>query len=136
MKDQSIAGLEAAGHDGPGYQPLLESDGDWMAAIMNGTPTSWSVPEVIEKHPGTDELFVLVTGRAIMVMAGGGEKPGEIQQVEMEPNVLYNVKRGYWHATLMSADAKIIIVERTGTNIDGSVLVPLSESQRAAIKLD
>ena len=136
MKDESIPGLEVVGHDGPGYKPLLESDGDWVAAIMNGTPTSWSVPEMIQKHPGTDELFVLVAGRAIMVVAGAGEKPGEIHQVEMKPNVLYNVKRGYWHATLMSTDAKIVIIERTGTNIDGSVPGPLSESQRAAIKLN
>lgn len=136
MTAETIPGLEVAGHDGPGYKPLLQSDGDWMAAIMNGTPTSWSVPEKIEKHPRTDELFVLVAGRAIMVIAGCGEKPGEIHQLEMQSNVLYNVKRGYWHITPMSADAKVIIVERTGTNIDGSLLLPLSKSQRAAIRLD
>lgn len=136
MTEQLAPGLDVAGYDAPGYKPLLESDGDWMAAIMNGTPTSWSVPDIIEKHPRTDELFVLLAGRAIMVMAGCGEKPGEIHQVEMKPNLLYNVKRGYWHITPMSTEAKVIIIERTGTNIDGSLLVPLSQSQRAAIRLD
>ena len=42
-----------------------------MAAIVNGTPDSWRAPEEIEVHPNTDELFVLVTGRACLLMGGG-----------------------------------------------------------------
>ena len=101
-----LIGVETAAHDGPGYKPSLESDGEWMAALMNGTSTSWVVPTEIEHHPNTDELFVL-----------------------------YNVKAGTWHATPMKEGARFLIIERTGTNVDGSFLVPLTEAQRAAVKL-
>jgi ureidoglycolate hydrolase len=130
-----LIGVETAAHGGPGYRPLLESDGEWMAALMNGTPTSWVVPTEIEHHPHTDELFVLLAGEALLIVAGNGSAPGEIQQVAMEPFVLYNVKAGTWHATPMKEGARFLIIERTGTNIDGSFLVPLTEAQRAAVKL-
>ena len=136
MAKQRIRGVEIQGHNGPGYKPLIESGGDWMAAVMNGTPASWSVPGVIEQHPNTDELFVLVSGRAYMVVAGNGEKPGRISQHEMQLNVLYNVKAGTWHVNPMTPDARFVIIEKTGTNVDGtSSLVPLTPAQRRAIRI-
>lgn len=135
MSDATLNGVDVAAHDAPGYKPLIRSGGDWMAAIMNGTETSWRVPETIEKHPGTDELFVLLSGRAMMIVAGADDQPGEIAQAEMVPNVLYNVKAGVWHATPQSPDARFLIIERTGTEIDGSVRAPLSAAQQAAINL-
>ena len=135
MKALKLAGVDLAAHDAPGYKPLLVSDGDWMAAIMNGTKTSWTVPTLIEHHPKTDELFVLVAGRAMMIVAGRGKEPGRIRCVEMKRNVLYNVKAGTWHATPMTPRARFIIIERTGTNKTGSFTRPLSAAQRSAIRL-
>lgn len=135
MREQDIPGLDVAEHVAEGYRPLLESDGDWMVAIMNGTGESWSVPAIIEKHPKTDELFVLVGGRALMITAGRGERPGPIRQVEMRPNVLYMVRAGTWHITPMTPDARFIIVERTGTDAGGSVRVDLTARQRGAIAI-
>jgi len=135
MKTSKLAGVDAAAHDAPGYKPLLVSDGDWMAAIMNGTKTSWTVPTHIEHHPKTDELFVLVAGRAVMIVAGRGKQPGRVWCAEMKRNVLYNVKAGTWHATPMTRRARFIIIERIGTNETGSFLRPLSAAQRSAIRL-
>jgi hypothetical protein len=123
------AGVEIADHRGPGYRPLLDSDGDWMAAIMNGRKGSWAAPREIEQHPATDELFVLVAGRARLITAGRGRSPGKPRQREMKKFVLYNVKAGTWHATPMTQAAKFIIIERKGTNIDGSRLVPLGKTE-------
>jgi len=134
MKNAELPGVEIADHTEPGYRPLIESDGDWMAAIMNGPVESWRVPEEVEQHPATDELFVLVAGRARLIVVGSAETPGEIHQLEMERNVLHNVKAGTWHATPMSQDARFVIVERKGTNVTGSRLVPLTEAQKAAIE--
>jgi len=136
MRTQKIPGVEIAGHTGPGYKPLLESSGDWMAAIMNGSATSWSVPDIIEQHAGTDELFVLVAGRAYMIVAGNGPEPGAIVQQEMQRHVLYNVKAGTWHINPMTQDATFVIIEETGTNIDGSREVNLTAAQRKAIRIE
>jgi hypothetical protein len=135
MAKQSIRGVDIQGHTQPGYKPLIVSDGDWMAALMNGSPTSWAVPEIIEQHPDTDELFVLVSGRAYMIVAGNGKKPGKIRQYPMRRNVLYNVKARTWHINPMTPDATFIIVEKTGTNINGSRVVRLSPVQRRAIRI-
>lgn len=135
MPNDKIAGVDMAEYAAPGYKPLLYSDGDWMAALMNGTKTSWAVPQRIEKHPRTDELFLLTRGRALMITAGSGENPGPLEQTEMKPNVLYNVKARVWHATPMTENGTFVIIERKGTNIDGSVLVDLTEDQKQSIKL-
>ena len=135
MRNKKIIGLDVAGHWAPGYKPLLNSDGDWMAALMNGTKKSWSVPDIIERHPRTDELFVLTKGRAVMITAGSHKKPGTLRLMPMRHNVLYNVKRGTWHITPMTKDATLVIIERKGTNINGSVLVDLTAEQKQSIKL-
>jgi len=135
VSKNTIPGVEIAAHTGPGYKPLLVSGGDWMAALMNGTKNSWSVPSIIEQHPDTDELFVLVSGRAYMVVAGNGPVPGKIVQREMKLNTLYNVKAGTWHINPMTKDAKFIIIEKTGTNIDGSHVVDLTAEQKKSVRI-
>ena len=135
MRTSRLRGVDILEHKAPGYQPLIWSDGNWMAALMNGTGTSWSIPAQIEQHPRTDELFVLVAGRAVMVVAGNACKPGKIQQVAMQRQVLYNVRAGTWHITPMTKNAKLVIIERKGTNVNGSILVDLSARQRQAIKI-
>lgn len=135
MAKQTIHGVEIQKHTKPGYKPLIVSDGDWMAAVMNGSSTSWAVPTIIEQHPHTDELFVLVSGRAYMIVAGNGRKPGRIRQYEMQHHVLYNVKAGTWHVNPMTPDAVFLIIEKTGTNIDGSCVVPLTAAQQLGIRI-
>ena len=131
----SLPDVDIARHDEPGYKPLLYSDGDWLAALMNGTPDSWRVPDEIEQHPGTDELFVLVSGRALMIVAGNDTEPGDIHQVEMERNVLYNVKAATWHTTPMSEDGRFLIIEKKGTESNGSNIVQLTDEQKAVITI-
>lgn len=135
MSLKKIPGVDIAGHKLPGYKPLLDSNGDWLAALMNGTKNSWSVPDIIEQHAGTDELFVLVSGKAYMIVAGNGNMPGRIIQHKMVRNVLYNVKAGIWHTTPMSEDATFVIVEKKGTNIGGSRVVKLSDEQKKSITI-
>jgi ureidoglycolate hydrolase len=135
MNEREAHGLEIAAHDAPGYKPLIRSGGDWMAALMNGTANSWRVPQRIEKHPATDELFVLLAGRGVLIVAGDGDAPAEVQQVEMKRHVLYNVKAGVWHASPMSPDGRFLIIEKTGTEVGGSVYAPLTDAQKAAIRL-
>jgi len=133
--DPMIPGVDIPDCDHAGYKPVLVSDGDWMIAVMNGTEDSWRVPAKLEKHPDTDELFVLVAGRAVMVSGGGGERPGSITCAEMTSNVPYLVRAGTWHATVPTPGARFIIVERTGTNIGGSVAAELTDEQMSQIAL-
>lgn len=136
-KSTTDACVAVAEHEAPGYKALLETDGDWIAALMNGGPDSWSVPARLEKHNLTDELFVLVAGKGCLVIGGNNEHPDTLSVLPMKRGVLYNVKRGTWHANPMTADGKMVIVERNpkGLEADFTTREELSETQRATISL-
>jgi len=134
-KSKSLPGVDIADHSGAGYKALLKTDGDWIAAIKNGTPDSWKIPSEIDTHPDTDELFVLVSGRGVLMTAGRGAKPGKMSVAEMKKFVLYNVKAGTWHVNSLSPDAKFIIVERGGKFLESSKRVKLKQAQQDAIRV-
>ncbi|MFC2176518.1 hypothetical protein ACFLR1_06085 [Bacteroidota bacterium] len=127
--------LEIQQFSEPGYKPLIYSQGDWMAALMNGTEVSWKKPSKLEIHPDTDELFVLTSGKANLIMGGKNKSPENIKVINMEKGVLYNVKAGAWHATPMSPDATFVIIEKTGTNITGTFYADLTEEQISKLEL-
>ena len=56
-----------------------------------------------------------------------------VHAADMEPNKLYNVKRGIWHSHTFSEDAKVLIVENRDTTDENSPFVDLSEEQQKQI---
>jgi mannose-6-phosphate isomerase-like protein (cupin superfamily) len=69
----------------------------------------------------TDEVFVLLEGSAYLTIGL------EMTRVDLEPNKIYNVKKGVWHSHIMSPDAKVLIVENSNTSAANSEKLPLSE---------
>lgn len=125
--------LEVRTHEGPDYQPLIDYE-SWRVALMNHTPEL--APERIQrmqKHTGTDEVFVLLAGRCILFFGGQGEETGEVQAVDMQPYKLYNVKRGTWHSHTFSEEARVLIVENRDTVEANSPFAPLNAEQCAAV---
>ena len=129
---QHAPGVEIVEYNGPSYKPVIQSDADWMAAVMNSWKGSWSIPERIEKHLNSDELFVLLAGKALMITGGFGDEPGKISVLNMKKNLLYNVKKGTWHTTPMGKGGKFLIIERKDTR---TRRVPLTDAQKKRIKL-
>ena len=68
----------------------------------------------IERHLNTDEVFVLLNGKASLVI--GMER----EIVELEPCKIYNVKAGVWHNILIEKDSKVMIVENSDTSRENS----------------
>ena len=91
----------------PGYAPLFESGHDWMAAAYNGCP----FVGYIERHNTSDEAFILMAGRAIMLVGDSGPDGGSVKPVELELFQAINIKKSVWHSVLSSHDARILIVE-------------------------
>lgn len=89
------------------FQPVVESAG-WLVALMNWSPrfdlSGWGV---LERHPGTDEVFVLLKGRALLLAHGDAG----LEWLEMTPGVVYNVTAGTWHNVLGTRDVQWLIVE-------------------------
>jgi len=105
--------VEKHNWDGEGYLPLVFF-GDWQVATLNWEhmfdPANLGE---IERHNGTDEVFVLWRGRGALLI---GTRLG-IKVLDMEPGAIYNVTRGTWHTLVATRDASWIIVETRDTHL-------------------
>jgi ureidoglycolate hydrolase len=128
MIDETI--LEIRRYDGPGFQPLIFF-GSWRVALMNFTEEL--LPENIlrvERHPQTDEVFVLLRGQATLFVGEGQDRLERFYAQPMEPGLLYNVKPQTWHTIVMSRDAAVLIVENADTGDHNSQFCSLLPEQR------
>ena len=126
--------LEIKQHEGRDYKPLVDFEA-WRVALMNfDKKMSFSGLKPLERHNATDEVFVLLEGTAVLLLAGRDEKPApQLHSVRMQPNTLYNVRKAVWHGLLMSRDCKTLIVENVNTNDSNSETSPISTEQRQSI---
>lgn len=107
-------GLEITEYSGEGYKPMIHFN-NWRVAILRDAPRFRPSKEVrLERHMLTDEVFVLLTGKATLLMGETGE------EVPMEPCKLYNVKQEAWHHIWVSPEASVLIVENDDTGLDNS----------------
>ena len=106
--------LEIFEYDGEGYDPTMSFE-SWRVAIANfGEHFDRERYNYLERHMLTDEVFVLLSGKAVLVTGK------EFCKTPMMPCKLYNVKKGAWHALLMEKDAKVLIIENHNTSRENS----------------
>lgn len=129
--DESL--LEIRGYDGDGYQPLVDY-GEWRVAVLNFLEAIRpALNNRFERHTATDEIFVLMHGRGVLLMGGNGPQVGEIVPEVMLPAKVYNVKCNAWHGILLSEDASVLIVENKDTGDHNTEYCDLSAEQRSQI---
>lgn len=125
--------IETLRYDEKGYKSLVFFE-NWRVALMNDGPkTNLEGLSYFQKHDETDEVFVLLEGRCVLLMAGFGENPGEISAVDMEPGSMYNVKKGAWHTHYFAPNTKVVIVENADTVPENSPISNLTDEQRKII---
>ena len=92
--------LDVLEYSGEGYSRVV-SGAKWTVASLNYAPRfdGKNITD-LERHNLTDETFVLLTGRATLLV---GE---DAKRVEMEPLKFYNVRAGAWHNIIVSEDAR------------------------------
>lgn len=123
-------GIETYTFDQPGYQPLVRSAG-WMVALLNYEEgMSLDHLSVIERHVKSDEIFILLQGRAFMYFAQG-DLP--IEGVELFTGEVTNVRAGTWHNLIATTDVKLAIVENVGTDLDDTEIRTLRDQEIAMI---
>lgn len=109
-----MKGLEILEYNGEGYQPVTAFE-QWRVAIDNYAEyNDKDNLGKLERHMCTDEVFVLLEGKATLVI--GLEK----EACKMEKGKIYNVKKGVWHTVALSRDAKVLIVENDDTTEENS----------------
>jgi ureidoglycolate hydrolase len=126
--DEMLLGIRE--HTGEGYLPLIDS-GEWRVAVLRFLDEL--LPERIdsmERHLNTDEVFVLMSGRGVLILGGNGDQADEISFWVMEFGKVYNVKRYTWHTILLSLDASVLLVENKDTSRHNSEYSYLMPEQR------
>ncbi len=125
----SVKGLvQAERYEELGYRPLIFSDG-WQVAVLR-LPPGILIP-VYERHPKTDEVFVLTEGEATLIVGGKADSPEGLETIRLERNVAYNVLRSVWHAIIGFGKNTVLIVENRDTHLGDFERQPFSEAQRA-----
>lgn len=109
FENNSIAVYDYAG---AGYEATMNY-GEWRVALMNYADELAKLNKY-ERHLETDEVFVLLEGRATLVVGEAREEH------KMERFRIYNVKRGVWHGIVYSPDARVLIVENHNTTEENS----------------
>lgn len=109
-----MKGLDILEHEGTEYRRLV-NNAKWTLASLNWAPRfdEKNIRE-LERHNLTDEVFVLLKGKATLLI---GEKA---ERVEMEPVKFYNVRAGIWHNIMVSEDARVLVAENANTSKDNS----------------
>jgi ureidoglycolate hydrolase len=114
MVDEKL--IETREFRGVGYQPLIDFK-SWRVAILNFIDEI--IPDQIktfERHTETDEVFILLHGKAILFVGDGNHKLENIYSVVMQPENIYNIKCNIWHSVVLSRDGSVLIVENQDTN--------------------
>ena len=113
-------GLDILEHGGTEYRRLV-NNARWTLASLNWAPRFDEANFAeLERHNRTDETFVLLHGKATLLL---GEKA---ERVEMEPLKYYNVRAGIWHHILVSRDARVLVAENADTSKDNTEYLSLA----------
>ncbi len=109
-----------------GYHPLVYFEG-WRVAFLNDTPKFH--PENIremQRHNTSDEVFLLLAGTCTLYIGDGrGREPGKIITVNLEPGVLYNVRKGVWHTHVTGRGTTVAIIENADVSPENSEAIPI-----------
>lgn len=125
--------IEVREYRGEGYQPLIDF-GEWRVAVLRYLDALQPDRiDSVERHLETDEVFVLLAGRGVLIAAGDAAQAGEVTSLVMETEKAYNVKRCVWHTILLSREACVLLVENRNTDEKNSEYNSLSENQRKHI---
>ena len=97
-------------HKDAGFKVMIES-GEWKVGMLRYNERFSHLGEM-ERHLLTDEVFVLVSGKATLYT--------ESEAVEMEQGSVYTIPVGVWHHIVVSEDANVIVVENRNTSIENT----------------
>lgn len=90
---------------GEDFQVMTQFEG-WKIGLLRFSQR-FSAHTQMERHLLTDEVFVLLEGSGVLYV--------EDQELPMEKNTLYNVKKAVWHHIVVSEDATVLVVENSST---------------------
>lgn len=121
-------------YDGEALKRVYEN-AQWTVGIKNWKPSN-DIEQIgnLERHNRTDELFVLLNGSCTLVYATEEGSGLNLTTVEMRPYAVYQIPPSLWHNTIMTKEAKLLLIENSDTSMENSDLRDLTEEEISFIK--
>lgn len=117
-----------------GYKPVLDFHGWRVAMLRYCDALDVKHLHQVERHRNTNEVFILTTGEADLILFSGTEVPEDAYVIAMERHVAYNLPDYAWHHVISSQDAHIVLFERSETSRETSDYAELTPEQLAVVK--
>ncbi|WP_349674013.1 cupin [Lacrimispora sp.] len=121
-------------YDGEALKRVYENS-QWTVGIKNWKPAN-DIEQIgnLERHNCTDELFVLLNGSCTLVYAAEEGKDLNMETVEMRPHAVYQIPPTLWHNTIMTKEAKLLLIENSDTSMENSDLRDLTKEEVSFLK--
>lgn len=113
-----------------GYHPFLISNG-WQVAQLNYMPEQ-EIGNIkkLDVHHLTDEVFILLKGKAVLITANIVDGDVRFEVVLMKPYITYNIPVDTWHNIAMEKGCEVIIVEKSNTHKGDFEFFQLSQEKK------
>ena len=104
--------IEQFRYDGEDFKSVFSYE-SWKIGILRKSER-FSVSGIWERHNKTAEVFVLLSGAAVLYAMGDD---GETEKVEMKIGTVYNIPTNVWHHIVAAdEDTTVLVVENASTS--------------------
>lgn len=108
---------------------------NWGVGIKNYKPAN-DIANLsnLERHNGTDELFILLDGYCCLLYANEVDGALKIEKLPMEQGRVYAIPAGLLHNTITRPGVKLALIEDCHSAQTNSDVIQLTEEQIAQAK--
>lgn len=97
-----------------GFETVFQNPAFKCAFISPSSQYAYGQVMLLKRHNDTDEIFVLLTGSAVLLTKD--DDSADYQITPLQPKTAYNVVKGTWHHLAVSADALVFVTESGSMN--------------------
>jgi len=106
---------------GTGFEKLVSLENTQIAVLTYLDELELNNINYLEAHLLTDEIFILLEGRCTIISGlVENDKINDYHLINLEKDKLYVVKQNVFHHHVLSKDAKVLVIEKKGTNYHNS----------------
>lgn len=107
-----------------GFDTVVKAESFKCAFITHSPMYSFGKVSEMKRHNKTDEVFVLLSGSAVMLIY----ENGKFTEYKLSQKVAYNVKAQTWHYLGVSEDAMLFVTENADTDATNSDVITLENT--------
>ncbi|MBE6942456.1 MAG: cupin domain-containing protein [Ruminococcaceae bacterium] len=108
----------------PGFEPVVTTDRFKCAFLTHGEGFTYGEVRELKRHNKTDEVFVLLSGKATMLIL----ENDRFTETPLQPGTAYNVCTGTWHYLAASEDAVVFVTESSDTSKANTDVLTLAQA--------